>query len=220
MKLTIIDAFDIGDAWYKCVSAVLQEGYEWEIKRGSFVGHKRKEFDNVIITIRNPSNRPLAPDMPQDKTIPPPTSMRAIQEYLALLITPENKGYDYTYGERIAKQLDKALKMLKETPDTNQCTIEIGRPEDIDLKDPPCLRLIDIRVRYGKLHFFVYFRSWDLWSGFPVNLGGLQLLKEWMARELGLEDGTLNAWSKGLHLYDFSMELAKELVKPTSRRAT
>jgi len=59
------------------------------------------------------------------------------------------------------------------------------------------------------LNFVVYFRSWDLWSGFSANLGGIQLLKEYMAGEIGVEDGEIIASSKGLHLYDYTWELAK-----------
>jgi thymidylate synthase len=64
-------------------------------------------------------------------------------------------------------------------------------------------------VRYGKLHFFVYFRSWDLWGGFPANLGALQMLKEDMAKRIGVEPGETIAYSKGLHLYKYIWELAQ-----------
>ena len=63
--------------------------------------------------------------------------------------------------------------------------------------------------RIGKLHFILYFRSWDLWGGFPSNLGGLQLVKQYMAEEIGVEDGEIIAASKGLHLYDYAWDLAK-----------
>jgi len=33
------------------------------------------------------------------------------------------------------------------------------------------------------LHFVLYFRSWDLWGGFPAKLAGIQLLKEYMASD-------------------------------------
>jgi len=92
---------------------------------------------------------------------------------------------------------------------TNQACMEVAMPSDVDLKDPPCLRLIDTRVRDDKLHFIVYVRSWDLWSGFPANLGAIQLLKEYMAGEIGVGDGEIIASSKGLHLYDYTFELAK-----------
>ncbi len=92
---------------------------------------------------------------------------------------------------------------------TNQEIMEIGMPSDIILNDPPCLRLIDTRIRYGKLHFIIYFRSWDLWGGMPSNLAGLQLVKKYMADEIGVEDGEIVAVSKGLHLYKYAWELAE-----------
>ncbi|HUV44995.1 MAG TPA: thymidylate synthase, partial [Dehalococcoidales bacterium] len=64
------------------------------------------------------------------------------------------------------------------------------------------------RIRDGRLCFVVYFRSWDLWAGFPSNLAALQLLKEYMASEIGVADGELVAMSKGLHLYEYCWELA------------
>ena len=92
---------------------------------------------------------------------------------------------------------------------TNQCTIEIAMPNDILLTDPPCLRLIDCRLRYGKLHFIVYFRSWDLYAGFPVNLGGLELLKQMMADEIGVKNGSMVTISKGLHIYSQYYEIVE-----------
>jgi hypothetical protein len=84
--------------------------------------------------------------------------------------------------------VEEVIRMYKNGgPGTNQATMEVGMPQDIVNSDPPCLRLIDTRVRYGKLHFVVYFRSWDLWAGFPANLAGIQLLKEYMAQQIGVE---------------------------------
>jgi thymidylate synthase len=72
---------------------------------------------------------------------------------------------------------------------------------------------VDTRVRYGKLHFMLYFRSWDLWAGFPSNLAALQMVKEWMAKEIGVEDGEIMASSKGLHLYDYAWDYAKKRLR-------
>lgn len=91
----------------------------------------------------------------------------------------------------------------------NQMVLQIAHPSDMLLQDPPCLRHIDTRIQDGKLHFYPYFRSWDLWGGFPANLGGIQLLKEYVAAEIGVEDGEMIATSKGLHIYDYSFDLAK-----------
>ncbi len=59
---------------------------------------------------------------------------------------------------------------------TNQATLEVGMPQDMINPKSTCLRLIDKRIRYGKLHFIFYSCPWDLWSGCPANLAGLQLL--------------------------------------------
>jgi len=79
--------------------------------------------------------------------------------------------------------------------------------EVMQFEKPPCLRLVDMRIREGTLHFIIYFRSWDLVGGFPENIGGLQLLKEFCLEYMNLkgreyEDGSIIAVSKGLHIYD------------------
>ena len=73
----------------------------------------------------------------------------------------------------------------------------------------PVTHALDTRIKENKLHFIIYFRSWDLWNGFPANLGAIQLLKEYMASCIGVDDGEIIAASKGLHLYDYVWELAK-----------
>jgi thymidylate synthase len=91
----------------------------------------------------------------------------------------------------------------------NQLVLQVAHPSDLTLLDPPCLRSIDTRIQDGKLNFFVYFRSWDLWGGMPANLAGIQYLKEYMAGQIGVEDGEMIVESKGLHLYGYAEDLAK-----------
>lgn len=91
----------------------------------------------------------------------------------------------------------------------NQMVLQVAHPSDMTLLDPPCLRSIDTRIQDGALNFFVYFRSWDLWGGLPANLAGIQNLKEYMAGEIGVEDGEMIVESKGLHLYGYAEDLAK-----------
>jgi thymidylate synthase len=91
----------------------------------------------------------------------------------------------------------------------NQLVLQVAQPSDLILKDPPCLRHIDTRIQDDALHFFVYFRSWDLWGGLPANLAAIQNLKEYMAGEIGVKDGEMIVESKGLHLYGYAEDLAK-----------
>ncbi|VBB45232.1 putative thymidylate synthase [uncultured Desulfatiglans sp.] len=211
MQPEFIQARDLPDAWFQCVYRLLETGHEYTIERGSYEGQKRLEFDYVTVHIRFPGTRPLLPDIPPALGIPNPVAEGYLESYLPYLMTAvKQPGEDYTYGSYLEMQIQEVIRMYREDGfGTNQAYMTVGNPEAIFLKDPPCLRGIDTRIRDGKLHFVVYFRSWDLWNGFPANLGAIQLLKEYMAGEIGVGDGEIIAASKGLHLYDYVWELAK-----------
>ena len=232
MKPVCIEARDLPDAWFQCVYRIFEKDgvHEYTIDRGSFEGQKRREFDIVMVHIKYPGTKPLIPDMPSELGIPAPTSIEYVEEYLQYLMT-DKKGDNelYTYGERITnpkvcvegKEYSLGVNPVMEVIEiykqgkygTNQAIMEVGMPQDIMLEDPPCLRLIDTRLMEGRLHFVLYFRSWDLWAGFPSNLAAIQLLKEYMCHEIGVEDGTITAISKGLHLYEYAFELALKRLR-------
>jgi len=211
MNLEFIGARDLPDAWFQCVNRILDVGKEYIIDRGSYEGQKRLEFDYVTVHIKYPGVRPLLPDIPPSLGIPNPVADGYLEEYLPYLMTSERQsGEDYTYGMYLEAQISEVIKMYKnDGHNTNQACMAVSKPTNIYLNDPPCLRQIDTRISNGKLHFVVYFRSWDLWGGFPANLGAIQLMKEYMAAEIGVEDGEIIASSKGLHIYDYVWELAK-----------
>ena len=211
MELVFIEARDLPDAWFQCVYNILEKGRTYLIDRGSYEGQKRLEFDYVTVHIKFPGTRPLLPDIPPALGIPNPVADDYLDQYLPYLMTSAKKeGEEYTYGEYLEPQISEVIRMYREHgPGTNQAFMTIGNPQTIYLSDPPCLRGIDTRIKEDRLHFVVYFRSWDLWNGFPANLGAIQLLKEYMAESIGVGDGEIIAASKGLHLYDYIWELAK-----------
>ncbi|MCL5094176.1 MAG: thymidylate synthase [Patescibacteria group bacterium] len=225
-----INAVDLPDSWFQIIRAIMEKGYRYPVERGSYEGSQRIELDFADIYISSPGSGLLVPDIPPGMSIPAPTELSYVEEdYFPryLMSSLKAEGEQYTYGERIhlpirddslgvtRTQIEWAIDMLKKTPGTNQATIEIAQPTDMVVRgqdnhnDPPCLRLIDCRVRYGKLYFIVYFRSWDAWGGYPANMGGLELLKRYMADEIGIENGGFVACSKGLHIYKHAEEAAK-----------
>jgi len=208
LKITSLEARDLSEAWFVCLRRVVEDGYEYLIERGSYAGQKRKELDFVQVKITNPANRPLTPDVPAG--VPAPATMEYIENYLPYLMTAKRaEGEQYTYGQFLEHQIAEVIRMYNEDGfNTNQAYMSVGDDRSIYLSDPPCLRGIDTRVRYDRLHFICYFRSWDLWAGFPSNLAAIQLLKEYIGSEIGVGDGEIIAVSKGLHLYDYSWELA------------
>jgi thymidylate synthase len=232
MKPIYIEARDLPDAWFQCVYKIFDEEgvHGYSVDRGSFEGHERREFDLVMVHITYPGTRPLIPDIPSELGIPAPTSMDYVEEYLQYLMTDKKAENElYTYGERLTnpkvvvdgRECGCGINPVEEVINiyragkhgTNQAIMEVGMPQDILLEDPPCLRLIDTRLMGGRLHFVLYFRSWDLWAGFPSNLAAIQMLKEYMCQEIGAEDGSITAISKGLHLYEYTFGLALKRLR-------
>lgn len=205
---------DISDAWFQLLFTILNEGSVFTIDRGSYVGQRRLEFDYITIKINYPGTLPLLPQIPEQYGIPNPVADDYLDEYLPYLMTGvKQPGEDYTYGERLAGDINQIQVIIdtykKYGHRNNQMVLQVGQPSDILLEDPPCLRQIDTRIQNNKLHFFVYFRSWDLWGGFPANLAAIEMLKQYMAAEIGVESGIMIAASKGLHIYDYSFDIAK-----------
>jgi len=229
-----IKATDLNDSWHQCVFSILENGRKFKIDKGSYAGEERLEFDFITIQITHPEVRPLEPQIPEHYHIPNPVEPGYIlgdhpdfkgKPYIEYLMSGgKEPGEDYTYGERLCEapvwrlgyfdysfnQIEKIIDIYRTGGHrNNQMVLQIAEPGDLILTDPPCLRGIDTRIQDDKLHFFPYFRSWDLWGGFPSNLAAIQILKEYMAGEIGVEPGETIACSKGLHLYKYVWELAK-----------
>lgn len=208
------------------------------VDQGFFDGTYRLEFDYVTVHIVLPGTRSLLPEFPIHLGIPDPVSggMEYVDGYFErYLMSDRREGSEqYTYGMRLiagdlqpiayidrnqtflegcnlptVNQVEVVIDRYKKFgPGNNQLIMRVGQPADIMLKDSPCLCHIDTRIEEGKLHFIIYFRSWDLWGGFPANLAGIQLLKEYMSNAIGVEDGEMICSSKGLHLYGYAWSIA------------
>ena len=147
LKLVYIDAFDLDDAWFQCLSAILDKGHAYTITRGSYEGQKRLEFDFISVRVRKPGHQ-IIPIIPEGMSIPAPTDMNYIQGYLSYLLTgAKTETEDYTYGERLVdpkvkvkqnldgkelvaemplnvNQIEEVIKMYKEKgPGTNQAVM-------------------------------------------------------------------------------------------------
>lgn len=233
LKLIQINAVDIPDAWFQCISSVIDNGFKYEIQHGSYIGQTRLEFDWITIYIKKPYAEPydlMLPQIPAHLNIPNPVADGYVEQYVPYLMTAEKQEHEqYTYGSRLKTsgineilcyfgvqgnvedldQIEQWINVLKKTPNTNQAVLQVAQPLDHVLDDPPCLRHIDMRIKNGKLIFYPYFRSWDLWGGFPANLAGIAVLQKYMADVIGVETGSIVASSKGLHIYGYVEELAK-----------
>lgn len=219
----------ISDAWFQLIYNLFDHAYTQQIQKGSFEKEQyRLQYPGIAVFIEHP-DEDIVPVMPPGSCLPAPTTMEYIEDYFVnYLMDPQlSENETYKYSSRIhhpmpkgGTQLERVIDMLRETPLTNQAVVEIGDPEDHDVcfgndgkLDPPCLRLLDFKAVPAEkglvLTVSCYFRSWDLWAGFPTNLGGIELLKRMVASEAGLASGPMYVYSAGAHIYGYQEELAR-----------
>jgi hypothetical protein len=202
----------IDDAWRDVMWLCIKNGNDFVVKGGSYMGQIRRQLPFVTLRIKNPGERPLSPFMPPN--FPPPTSDEEIAKYFADYLMDDKllPNEQYRYSSWIKPQLPYMIDLLKKSKgNTNQACISVGDSNSVKMADPPCLRKVSFNVVDSRLQMTVVFRSWDLVSGLPQNLGGLQLLKEYVLCELDellIKDGDLVAFSNGLHIYEQYFEIA------------
>ena len=234
MKMYYFEFLTIPESWVKLLDVCMREGRVYVIDRGSRKGKRRKELDLVVIQIKKPWLRPLTPHLEAPGYAP---TEKEIREYYLYFVHPYTSSveylpeklrheYSYTYGEKIGcKQYEALINMLAITPNTNQAVLRVTEDVDIHMESPPCLCLLQFKVIEGRLVCYAYFRSWDLFGGYPYNVPAIQLLKEDVLdsvnrkrREMGLSefnDGELVLISAGLHIYETEWEVVKEVLNNT-----
>ena len=161
-----------------------------------------REVRNLHLTVLNPSERwPLKNSN---------WSIIGLNKYAEQLLSPENPGFDYTYGERLfafsiegqaANQINYIIRKLKQEPSSRRAIAVTWDMDDQSRQHVPCLQLIDFLFRGGKLNLTAYFRSHDIERAYPCNLYGLNKLLEYVAREAGMEPDSITTISASAHIY-------------------
>ena len=203
-----ITAKTISEFWWLAIRNVRDNGYIQHIDRGSFAGENHRiQYPFLSGTIEFPEKNqiPIVPD-----GIAPPTTEDYIAEYFAdYIMGGKVPGTNevYTYASRIGEQIEQVMAMLLETPNTNHANITVGRPEDLTLDDPACLRLIDFKVVESKLELSTFWRSHDLWGGLPANLAAMARLQAVVAEFIEIPTGKMHYASSGAHIYSYQLEM-------------
>ncbi len=105
----------------------------------------------------------------------------------------------------------------------NHCYINVGDSwtnfnydilynNELERKTSPCLKGLDFKIKNNQLITHVIYRSWDLFSAWPTNMGGFTLLNEYAAQEIGVEPGPLSFSSAGLHCYGHQIKSVKARI--------
>ena len=151
--------------------------------------------------------------------------MAGLNRYAEQLLSPENPGFDYTYGERLNaygyaiqvmdgdtpgefvwcgyNQVDYIISKLRENPTTRRAiAITWSIPDDPIKRHVPCLQSVDFLYRAGKLHEVAYFRSQDVLQAWPANVYGLSRLLDYVAGKTGMVAGSVTTFSASAHIYE------------------
>lgn len=145
--------------------------------------------------------------------------------YITIGYPESNFAYDIPFTNEQERKTSPCLRGLdfriitetyrkgKKCPNCNNEEKTILEPINLRTWIKKCdkcnIEMEDITEEISYLLTKVIYRSWDLWGGWPTNMGGFTLLNEYIANELNIKPGPLSFTCKSLHCYDFQLDVLK-----------
>jgi len=111
-------------------------------------------------------------------------------------------NWEYTYHQRMEKQIPWIISELKRNPDSRRAVVVIRNETDLNTDSPACLQLIQYMIRNGALHCKVVFRSNDATKASFMNAYALVMLQKRIADEIGVPVGTYTHRANSFHVYE------------------
>jgi thymidylate synthase len=193
----------IKSGWESLVKRIMQRGAEIKDERGSLT----LELLNTVVTV----NKPLELEIPEGYF----WSGEKLDIYAEQFLSDDQQGFIYTYGNRLRKhfkgtdQIAEAIRRLKNCNESRRAiSVTWDPPTDTQEDEVPCMILVDFKIREGKLHTTGLWRSHDIYGAWFPNAVGLSRLSEYVAKEVGVEVGTLNIHSISAHIYQVNFDEA------------
>ncbi|MGL4523794.1 MAG: thymidylate synthase [Bacilli bacterium] len=114
-------------------------------------------------------------------------------------------------------QLQKAIDMIKETPDSRRILVNAWNVMDLDyMAIPPCHFAFQFLVKGDYLDLVWYQRSADTFLGVPFNIASYGLLLSIVAKMTGKIPGQLVGLFGDVHVYkDHCEQVETQLSRPT-----
>jgi thymidylate synthase len=147
--------------------------------------------------------------------------------YLGQLLHAEGAdGLSYTYGARLRAfdgtidQVAALAAELRTAGESRRAVAALWSPaHDPASPNPPCLNLVQARLRAGRLHLTAYFRSHDIYRAWASNAYALRALQGQLAEALAVEAGELAVLSHSAHIYAHDWAAVEELLSQHYRPA-
>jgi len=202
-------------AWKKILEYTFENGKDF-IDRDN---RTCREVLNVILTIKNLKDitKPIERINSFKKWVYPP--LEELESFI--LSKKEIPGYYYNYGARafnfgpINQVDDFIIPLLKKDKTSRRASIVFYNPiKDSSLfkKDIPAMIMINFNIRQHKLHAISIVRSNDLFFGWPANLYQTYVLLDYIAKQIGVELGTITTISISAHIFEDQFEDINKVI--------
>ena len=126
-------------------------------------------------------------------------------------------GYQWNnFNSSKYNQLQTIIDDLKNNPNSRRMVCSAWNPCELnEMALPPCHLLWQVTVINNTLHLFWYQRSVDTFFGLPFNIASYALLLHLLAKISGYKEGVLTGFLADVHLYNNTIDLAKEQITRT-----
>ncbi len=127
------------------------------------------------------------------------------------------EGWGYCYGQRLKNfeginQYERIINKLKKNLETKSATLNFTFPPG-DLKHMPCVNILDLKFRNGKLNGVAFMRSQDAGKKIYADIISMGEIIAEIAAEIGQEPGSLLIHIASLHIYHKDLPKLKPLLK-------
>lgn len=217
---SFIRADTIPEAWRRGLNLIWRQGEEITDERGT----KTREILALEVVVEDPKRDMIPGEYSWNRP--------RLEDYAIQLISGENPGFEYTYGERLRSwalpgsvnekdddsggavdQIDYVVRRLRASPNSRRASaVTWIPPVDSKKEEVPCMMVDDFKIREGRLHLAALFRSHDFAGAYPANLYGLTRLLEYVAERVGAEPGSITTVSCSAHIYDHDWDWVSEMV--------
>jgi len=222
-----IRARNISDAWHRGLNLIWRQGAEITDERGTRI----RELLALQVVVEDPYQEMIPNEYSWNE--------ERLEEYAHQLMSGENPGFEYTYGQRLrhweipeigrspsssdatssisqsfpVDQIDHVIRRLRASPSTRRATAVTWIPPVDNAKDEvPCMIVDDFKLRDGSLNLAVFFRSHDFAGAYPANLYGLARVLQFVSREVGAKPGSISTTSSSAHIYEHDWDWVREML--------
>ena len=209
-----IRARTISDAWHRGLNLIWRQGAEITDERGTRI----RELLSLQVVVEDPYQEMIPAEYSWNE--------ERLEEYSQQLLSGNNPGFEYTYGERLRAwslpgmpaldQIEQVILRLKASANTRRATaVTWIAPVDAAKDEVPCMIVDDFKLRDGRLHLSIFFRSHDFAGAYPANLYGLARLLQYVSSEVGAKPGSISTTSASAHIYEHDWDWVERMLLGT-----